>query len=199
MPTTIRTVCVYAGSSPGADPAYAEAAAALGAEIARRGLGMVYGGGTVGLMGVAANAALAGGAPVTGIIPASLHAREISKVDLTELLVVGSMHERKFLMAERSDAFIALPGGVGTIEELVEALTWTQLGIHAKPVGVLDVNGYWEPLTALLDRARDERFVRPEHRGLLISGDAPGALLDALAAWEPRGIDKWMDGGPSAI
>lgn len=199
MPTTIRTVCVYAGSSPGADPAFGDAAAALGAEIARRGMGMVYGGGTVGLMGIVANAALAGGAPVTGIIPASLHAREISKVDLTELVVVGTMHERKFLMAEKADAFIALPGGVGTIEELVEALTWTQLGIHHKPVGVLDVGGYWEPLTALLDRARDQRFVRPEHRDLLIAGTEPGALIEALAAWEPRGLDKWMDGGPAAL
>lgn len=195
----LRTVCVYAGSSTGADPAYAAAAEALGAEIARRGLGMVYGGGTVGLMGVVAEAALAGGAPVTGIIPAALHAREISKVDLTELLVVQTMHERKFLMAERSDAFAALPGGVGTIEELVEALTWTQLGIHAKPVGLLDVAGYWGPLAAMMDAAREARFVRPEHRSLLISEDDPAALLDALAAWEPLALDTWMDGGPPGI
>ncbi len=198
MPT-LRTVCVYAGSSPGADPAYAEAAEALGAEIARRGMGMVYGGGTVGLMGIAANAALAGGAPVTGVIPRALHEREISKVDLTELVVVGSMHERKFQMAERSDAFAALPGGVGTIEELVEALTWTQLGIHAKPVGLLDVAGYWGPLTAMMDAARDARFVRPEHRSLLLRESDPAALLDALEAWQPRALDKWMDGGPPAI
>jgi len=195
----LRTVCVYAGSSPGADPAYAEAAAALGREIGRRGMGMVYGGGTVGLMGIAADAALAAGAPVTGIIPAALHAREISKIDLTELVVVDSMHERKFLMAERSDAFAALPGGVGTIEELVEALTWTQLGIHRKPVGLLDVAGYWEPLTTMLDAARDARFVRPEHRDLLLSEHEPAALLDALAAWEPLALDKWMDGGPPAV
>jgi uncharacterized protein (TIGR00730 family) len=195
----IRTVCVYAGSSPGADPAYAAAAVALGAEIARRGWGMVYGGGTVGLMGIAANAALEGGAPVTGIIPAALHAREISKVDLTELVVVETMHERKFLMAERSDAFAALPGGVGTIEELVEALTWTQLGIHAKPVGLLDTAGYWAPLAAMMDAARDARFVRPEHRALLLSAAESAALLDALAAWEPLVLDKWMDGGPPGI
>lgn len=195
----LRTVCVYAGSSPGADPAYAEAAAALGAEIARRGMGMVYGGGTVGLMGVAAAAALEGGAPVTGIIPAQLHAREISKVDLTELVVVETMHERKFEMARRADAFAALPGGVGTIEELVEALTWTQLGIHAKPVGLLDAAGYWGPLRAMMDAARDARFVRDEHRALLLSEGTPAALLDALEAWEPVGIDKWMDGGPAAI
>ncbi len=195
----LRTVCVYAGSSPGADPAYAAAAAALGAEIGRRGMGMVYGGGSVGLMGIAADAALAAGAPVTGIIPAALHAREISKIDLTELVVVDSMHERKFLMAERSDAFAALPGGVGTIEELVEALTWTQLGIHRKPVGLLDVAGYWAPLTTMLDAARDARFVRPEHRDLLLSEREPAALLDALAAWEPLALDKWMDGGPPAV
>jgi uncharacterized protein (TIGR00730 family) len=194
-----RTICVYAGSSPGDDPAYAEAAGELGREIGRRGMGMVYGGGSVGLMGIAANAALAAGAPVTGIIPRALHAREISKVDLTELLLVGSMHERKFLMAERSDAFVALPGGVGTIEELVEALTWTQLGIHSKPVGLLDVAGYWEPLRIMLDRARDARFVRPEHRDLLLSAPAPAALLDDLAAWRPLALDKWMDGGPPAV
>jgi uncharacterized protein (TIGR00730 family) len=196
--TALRTICVYAGSSPGADPAYAEAAATLGAEIARRGMGMVYGGGSVGLMGIAATAALEAGAPVTGIIPASLHAREISKVDVTELVVVETMHQRKHEMAARSEAFAALPGGVGTIEELVEALTWTQLGIHAKPVGLLDAAGYWAPLRAMMDAARDARFVRPEHRRLLLSEETPAALLDALEAWEPVGLAKWMD-GPDAI
>lgn len=195
----LRTVCVYAGSSPGADPAYAEAAAALGAEIAWRGMGMVYGGGSVGLMGIAATAALEGGAPVTGVIPARLHAREISKVDVTELVVVDTMHERKHVMAARADAFAALPGGVGTIEELVEALTWTQLGIHDKPVGLLDAAGYWGPLRAMMDAAREARFVRAEHRALLLSEETPAALIDALEAWEPVGIEKWMDGGAAAI
>jgi uncharacterized protein (TIGR00730 family) len=195
----LRTICVYAGSSPGADPAYATAAEALGAEIARRGMGLVYGGGTVGLMGVVADAAIATGAPVTGVIPRALHAREISHGGVTELLVVESMHDRKLAMAERADAFAALPGGVGTIEELVEALTWTQLGIHAKPVGVLDVAGYWEPLAALLDHARQARFVRPEHRDMLIRQTTVPGLLDALATWEPRAVDKWMEGGPPAI
>jgi uncharacterized protein (TIGR00730 family) len=190
---------VYAGSSPGADPRYARAAAALAREIAGRGLGVVYGGGMVGLMGVVANEALAAGAPVTGVIPRALDAREVSHTGLTELVVVETMHERKALMAARADAFVALPGGVGTIEELIEALTWTQLAIHDKPVGVLDAAGYWGPLRAMLDHAARERFVRPEHRATLLSHDDPAALLDALEAWEPAALAKWMDGGPPGI
>ena len=134
---------MYAGSSPGADPRYGLGASALAEEIARRGLGIVYGGGMVGLMGVVADAALAAGAPVTGVIPRALDAREVAHPGLTELVVVETMHERKALMAARADAFVALPGGVGTIEELIEALTWTHLAIHDKPVGLLDVAGYW--------------------------------------------------------
>ncbi|HTI35751.1 MAG TPA: TIGR00730 family Rossman fold protein [Miltoncostaea sp.] len=186
-------VCVYAGSSPGADPAFVEAAAALGRTIARRGLELVYGGGAVGLMGAVADAAMAAGGRVTGIIPRALEAREIGHRQVTDLVVVETMHERKALMAQRSSCFAALPGGIGTLEELVEALTWTQLGIHRKPVGLLDVNGYWRPLLALLDHAVEQRFVLPEHRGDLISRPDPDELLDALAAWTPSHDDKWID------
>lgn len=154
---------------------------------------MVYGAGAVGLMGVVADAALAAGGSVVGIIPRALDAREIAHRGLTELVVVETMHERKALMAGRSDAFIALPGGVGTLEELIEALTWTQLGIHHKPVGLLDVSGYWDPLETLIDHAVEQRFVRPEHRRDLLSDTDPGALIDALAAWRPERLDKWQD------
>jgi uncharacterized protein (TIGR00730 family) len=186
-------VCVYAGSSPGADAVFAEAAAALGRTIAERGLELVYGGGAVGLMGAVADAAMAAGGRVTGIIPRALEEKEIGHREVTELLVVETMHERKALMAQRSACFVALPGGIGTLEELVEALTWTQLGIHRKPVGLLDVAGYWRPLLALLDHAVEQRFVRPEHRGDLLSGTDPDVLLDALAAWRPSHDDKWID------
>jgi uncharacterized protein (TIGR00730 family) len=195
----LRTICVYAGSSPGADPRYAEAAAALGREIGRRGMGVVYGGGMVGLMGVVADAALAAGAPVTGVIPRALDAREIAHGRLTELVLVETMHERKALMADRSDAFVALPGGIGTMEELIEAFTWTQLAIHEKPVGLLDVAGYWAPLGAMLDRAVEARFLSAERRATLLSDEDPAALLDALAAWEPAPLGLWMDGPPPAI
>jgi uncharacterized protein (TIGR00730 family) len=195
----LRTICVYAGSSPGADPRYAEAAAALGREIGRRGMGVVYGGGMVGLMGVVADAALAAGASVTGVIPRALDAREIAHGRLTELVLVETMHERKALMADRSDAFVALPGGIGTMEELIEAFTWTQLAIHEKPVGLLDVAGYWAPLGAMLDRAVEARFLSAERRATLLSDEDPAALLDALAAWEPAPLGLWMDGPPPAI
>jgi uncharacterized protein (TIGR00730 family) len=184
---------VYAGSSPGADPAFGEAATALGRAIAARGLELVYGGGSVGLMGAVADAAMEAGGRVTGIIPRALEEREIGHRDVSDLLVVETMHERKAMMAQRSKCFVALPGGIGTLEELIEALTWTQLGIHRKPVGLLDVSGYWGPLLALLDHAVEQRFVRPEHRGDLLSGTDPDDLLDALAAWRPSHDDKWID------
>jgi uncharacterized protein (TIGR00730 family) len=186
-------VCVYAGSSPGADPAFAEAAAALGRTIASRGMELVYGGGAVGLMGAVANAAMAAGGRVTGIIPRALEEREIGHREVSDLVVVETMHERKAMMAQRSRCFVALPGGIGTLEELIEALTWTQLGIHRKPVGLLDVSGYWGPLLALLDHAVEQRFVLPEHRGDLLSGTDPDDLLDALVAWRPSHDDKWID------
>jgi uncharacterized protein (TIGR00730 family) len=189
----LSSICVYAGSSPGARPAYAQAAQALGEAIARRGLGLVYGGGDVGLMKVVADTAMAAGGAVTGIIPRTLLEREIGHGALTELLVVETMHERKLAMAERADAFIALPGGIGTVEELVEVLTWTQLGVHDKPCSVLDVEGYWQPLLALLDHAVAERFLPEQHREMLLSDTEPDALLDALEAWQPRSVPKWLD------
>lgn len=189
----MRTVCVYCGSSAGADPVYVEAARALGALLAERGLGLVYGGARVGLMGAVADAALAAGGSVVGVIPASLQSRELAHGGLTELVVVDSMHERKAIMAERSDAFLALPGGLGTLEELFEVLTWAQLGIHAKPCGVLDVAGYWSPLLAFLDRAVALGFVTQLSRDLLMVEDDGARLLDRFAAYEPAPRRRWLD------
>jgi uncharacterized protein (TIGR00730 family) len=187
------TICVYAGSNPGTDPAHARAAEALGTLLARRGIGLVYGGGRVGLMGAVADAVLAAGGTAVGIIPAHLEERELAHRGLTELIVVGSMHERKTLMAERSDAFVALPGGLGTIEELVEAATWTQLGIHDKPVGLLDSAGYWAPFDAFLEGSVAAGFLHPEHRKAIVRDADPAALLDALEAWRPVRVQKWLE------
>jgi uncharacterized protein (TIGR00730 family) len=189
----LTSICVYAGSSPGARPAYTAAARSLGEAIAGRGLGLVYGGGDVGLMKEVADAAMRAGGHVTGIIPRTLMEREIGHGALTELLVVETMHERKLAMAERADGFIALPGGIGTVEELIEALTWTQLGVHDKPCSVLDVEGYWAPLIQMLDHAVAERFLPPQHRAMLLSATEPDALLDALEAWQPLSVPKWLD------
>lgn len=172
----LRRVCVYAGSRPGVDSAYADAAAGLGRLLAAEGIGVVYGGGRVGLMGVMADAALAAGAEVVGVIPQALMEREVAHAGV-DLRVVGSMHERKALMAELADAFVALPGGMGTLEEVVEMATWAQLGIHGKPVGVLNVAGYYDALAAWLDTAVDRGFLRPEHRGLLRVERDAGELL----------------------
>ncbi|CAN5668373.1 TIGR00730 family Rossman fold protein [soil metagenome] len=193
VPASLRRVTVFCGSNPGTDPAYADAARALGAELVERGIGLVYGGGAVGLMGIVADAVLAAGGEVTGIIPQHLWDKEVGHRGLTELLVVGSMHERKLAMADKADGFVALPGGVGTFEELFEVLTWTQLGIHHKPVGVLDVAGFYTPLLALLDTAVAAGFLRPGHREILQSATTPAAILDQLAAWRPVEIQKWLD------
>ncbi len=190
---TLRRVTVFCGSNPGTDPAFVAAAEALGTELVRRGIGLVYGGGAVGLMGVVADAVLAAGGEVTGVIPQHLWAKEVGHRGLTELLVVDSMHERKLAMADRADAFVALPGGVGTFEELFEVLTWTQLGIHQKPAGVLDVAGFYGPLLGFLDRTVAAGFLRPAHRALLLDATDPADLLDRLAAWRPVTVDKWLD------
>jgi uncharacterized protein (TIGR00730 family) len=187
----LHRVCLYAGSSPGADPAYAEAAANLATLLARRGIGIAYGGASVGLMGTLADAAMAAGGEVIGVLPRALGSREIGHRHLTRLEIVETMHERKARMAELSDAFIALPGGVGTLEELVEALTWTMLGIHAKPVGLLSVGGYYDALETFLDQARDRGFVRPEHRALLLSDADPATLVERLVQWEPVHASRW--------
>jgi uncharacterized protein (TIGR00730 family) len=189
----MRRVCVFCGSSNGANPVYLEAARAMGRALAGRGIGLVYGGGSTGLMGVVADAALEAGGEVVGVIPRALQLRELAHGGLTALHVVGSMHERKARMAELADGFIALPGGMGTLEELAEMITWAQLGLHAKPVGLLDVAGYYAPLTAFFDRATAEGFIRREHRGLVVVGTEPGALLDRFAAWTPPQIERWID------
>jgi uncharacterized protein (TIGR00730 family) len=189
----MRSVCVFCGSSLGADPAYSQAAAALGQEVARRNLRLVYGGGNLGLMGVVADAALAAGGEVLGVIPRALEAREVAHQGLTELIVVETMHDRKAKMADLADAFLALPGGYGTFEEFCEVLTWTQLGIQAKPCGLLNVKGYYDPLLALFDRAAAEGFLRPENRGLVLTDTTAAVLLEKLAAWVPTTTDKWLD------
>jgi len=189
----MERVCVFCGASSGRSPAYAEAARALGAAAAGRGLGIVYGGGRVGLMGALADAALAAGGEVIGVIPQELVDRELAHGGLTELRIVGSLHERKALMAELADAFVALPGGFGTLDELLEQLTWSQLGLHAKPVALLDVAGYWAPLIALARHATEEGFVREADLGAIVVGTDADALVDALVASEsrPRPRPKW--------
>ena len=189
----MRRLCVFCGSSTGNQPLYTDVAVRLADELARRGMGLVYGGGSVGLMGVLADAALARGVSVDGVIPRHLNDLEIGHKGLTKLHVVDSMHERKALMAELSDGFMALPGGVGTLEELVEVYTWGQLGLHTKPVGLLDVAGYYGPLIAFLDQAVTEGFIRSEHRKFLLEGQDPAELLNAMGAWVPPRVPKWLD------
>lgn len=181
----MRRVCVFCGSSAGTRPDYAEAARATGRLIAERGLGLVYGGGEVGLMGIVANAALAAGGEVIGVIPEALMRMEVGHPNLTALHVVGTMHERKAMMAELSDGFIALPGGIGTLEELFEVWTWGQLGLHPKPLGLLDVAGYYDPLHTFLDHTVAEGFLKDRHRAMVAVESAPAALLDRLAAYRP--------------
>lgn len=181
----MRRICVFAGSSRGTREQYAEAARALGRELAARGLGMVYGGSSMGLMGLAADAALAAGGEVIGILPRGLFKREVAHTGLTELREVGSMHERKALMSDLADGFIALPGGYGTFDELFEIVTWSQIGLHAKPIGLLDAAGYFAPLVALVAHAAREGFVPPSHASLLLRAETPAALLDAFATYRP--------------
>jgi hypothetical protein len=188
----VRRVCVFCGSSPGRDPRYAEAAAALAQGLSARGLGVVFGGGSVGLMGVLADHALAAGVPVTGVIPHGLAARELAHRGVADMRVVPTMHARKALMAELADGFVALPGGIGTFEELFEIVTWGQLGIHRKPVGVLNVGGYYDPLVALLDHAVAEGFVTAENRRLVTVDSSPERLLDRMAAHEPPPAPSWI-------
>jgi uncharacterized protein (TIGR00730 family) len=180
MADAVASVCVFCGSSAGSAPEYAGAARALGRALAARGLELVYGAGHVGLMGVLADAVLQAGGRVVGFIPRALAGRELAHQGLSELHVVGTMHERKAAMADRAGAFVALPGGFGTADELFEILTWAQLGIHAKPVGLLNVQGYFDPLLAWVERAVQEGFVRDTHRGMLLVGDDPEALLEAV-------------------
>lgn len=186
-------ICVFAGSSPGARGAYAKAARALGEELVSRGLDLVYGGSKVGLMGVVADAVLEGGGRVTGVIPKALVAKEVAHEGLTELRVVASMHERKALMAELAGGFIALPGGMGTLEELLEILTWSQLGFHGKPSGLLNAEGYYDGLVEFFDHLVRERFVKEAHRAMALVEADPGLLLDAMSAYVPPRVAKWLD------
>ena len=188
----MRRICVFCGSSPGRDPRYAEQAAALARELASRGIGVVFGGGSIGLMGVLADHALAAGGAVIGVIPHGLAARELAHRGVADMRVVATMHARKALMAELADGFVALPGGMGTLDELFEIVTWSQLGIHRKPVGVLNVGGYYDPLVALLDHAVAGGFVSAENRGLVIVDEEPAALLDRMAAHEPPAAPAWV-------
>jgi uncharacterized protein (TIGR00730 family) len=181
----IRSICVFCGASTGHDPRYAAAATLSGETLARRGIRLVYGGGRLGLMGALADAALAAGGEVVGVIPRGLVDRELAHPGLTELVIVDTLHERKAEMARRSEAFIALPGGLGTLEELAEVLSWAQLDLHAKPIGLLDVGGYFDSLGMFLDHAVGEGFVAERHRRMLLRDDDLGALLDQFARWEP--------------
>ena len=189
----MKSICVFCGSNPGNHPDYAGAARALGTAIARRGATLVFGGAEVGLMGITADAALAAGGQVIGIIPQRLMDKEIGHKGLTRLEAVGSMHERKARMAELSDGFVNLPGGTGTLEEMFEVWTWGQLGFHAKPIGVLNVRGFYDPLMAFLDHQRDEGFVKPALRDTLISHTDADALLDAMAAYQAPVVQKWVE------
>lgn len=188
----MKRVCVFCGSSPGVRPGYTDAARALGYEIVGRGMSLVYGGGRVGLMGVIADAVLEAGGEVTGVIPHALASREVAHHGLTDLRVVDSMHTRKAMMAALADAFIAMPGGFGTYEEFFEVVTWTQLGVHRKPCGLLNVEGFYDPLVGLLDHAVAEGFVRSQHRAtVLVDGD-PARLLEALSAVTLPDVAKWI-------
>jgi uncharacterized protein (TIGR00730 family) len=192
MTTPFRSVCVYCGASSGHDPVHAEAARALGREMAQQRLALVYGGGHVGLMGIIADAVLDAGGEVTGVIPKALMDTEVGHDRLTRLMVVKDMHERKALMAELANGFIAMPGGIGTLEELFEAMTWAQLGFHEKPVGLLNVNGFYDKLLAFLSQLEQEGFLRAEHKNLLINESEPSALLERLREFRmPEGV-SWL-------
>lgn len=189
MPFT--RVCVYAGSQPGVNPAYVHAATALAGALAERGAGVVFGGGSLGLMGALADASLEHGNEVIGVIPRFLDEREVAHRG-TQLRVVETMHERKMLMADLADAFVVLPGGIGTLEEVVEMLSWSQLGLHRKPIGLLDAGGYWGPLLELVDHAIAEGFVRAEHRELVLFDEDPAVLLDQMEEWEGPDVARWL-------
>ena len=191
--TTLRRICVFCGSASGSKPVYAEAARELAREVARRGIGLVYGGGAVGLMGIAADAALEAGAEVIGVIPYGLLKREVGHGGGVAMHIVDTMHERKAKMAALSDGFVVLPGGFGTLEEAVEALTWLQLGIQAKGVVFLDVEGYWGPFLAALDHMATQGFIRPGHRPMAMRAATVAEALDALATFSPpAGTQAWL-------
>lgn len=192
MAIGFKRVCVFCGSSSGFRPCYSEAAKAVGSLLARQGIGMVFGGGRRGLMGVAADAALAAGGTVIGVIPRALVDLEVEHRGVTQLHVVETMHERKALMADLSDAFLALPGGYGTLEEFCEVVTWSQLGVHRKPCGLLNTEGYFHPLLDFFDRSVTEGFLKPEHRELVLDSGDPEQLLQQLAEFHVPLLEKWI-------
>lgn len=189
----IRKVCAFCGSSPGARPDYSLAAKKLGRRLADRGTGLVYGGARVGTMGDIADAVLKEGGEVIGVMPRLLVEKEVAHEHLTELHVIDTMHERKSLMADLSDGFIALSGGLGTLDELFEVVTWAQLGMHAKPCGLLNVCGYFDLLKAYLDHAVSERFIEPRHREMILMDESADALLDQFESYQPPVVEKWLD------
>ena len=189
----MRRICVFCGSNSGSKPEYRHAAEDVGRSLAQRGIELVYGGGNVGLMGVVADAALAAGGRVIGVIPQALASKEVAHWGLTDLRIVESMHERKALMAELSDAFIALPGGIGTMEEFFEVWTWSQLGYHAKPCGLINSGGYFDGLISFLDHMTAEHFLREQHRSMLFVAQMANELLVQFAAFQPPRVEKWID------
>jgi uncharacterized protein (TIGR00730 family) len=188
-----HSICVFCGSSTGNEPTYAEAARSLGAALASQKIRLVYGGGSVGLMGILADAVLEHGGSVVGVIPQALWDREVGHRALTELHIVANMHERKAMMADLSDGFVALPGGIGTMEELFEAWTWAQLGVHEKPCALLNVSGYFDALLTFIDHMVAQGLLRHEHREMLIVADNPGALLSRIESYNPPIVAKWLD------
>jgi uncharacterized protein (TIGR00730 family) len=188
----LKRICIFCGSSTGFNPVYRESAMAVGQYLAEKNIGLVYGGGSVGLMGAVAEAALTAGGEVIGIIPKDLYDKEIAHLGLRQLCVVGSMHERKALMGELSDAFIALPGGFGTLEELMEVITWSQLGIHLKPCGILNVAGFFDPLLAMCDYAVEQGFIRSVDRALVITDSEPEKLIDRVCSFKVPTATKWL-------
>ena len=188
----LSALCVFCGSNPGADPVYAENARRMGQILANRSITAVYGGGRVGLMGALADAVLEAGGRVIGVIPEALKRREVAHQGLTELRVVQTMHERKQIMADLSDGFIAMPGGFGTFEEFCEVLTWSQLGLHTKPCGLLNVKGYYTGLLALFDHALTEQLLHPRNRAMVIAEPEPKALLDAMVRYRAPAVEKWL-------
>jgi uncharacterized protein (TIGR00730 family) len=191
----MKRICVFCGSSPGVRPEYADAAQAMGRALAGQGMGLVYGGGRVGLMGIVADAVMQAGGEAVGVIPEALMRREVGHQALTELHVVGSMHERKALMADLSDGFVAMPGGYGTFEEFCEVITWSQLGIHPKPCALLNVAGYYDALLAMFDHGVAEGFIRPQHRAMVLTEADPDRLIEQMRSFVPPDAEKWITPG----
>jgi uncharacterized protein (TIGR00730 family) len=189
----MKRICVFCGSNPGFRPVYAQAAAELARLLVKLGIGIVYGGGNIGLMGVLADTATAEGGEVIGVIPRALFAKEVGHSGIADLRIVGSMHERKALMAELADGFIAMPGGWGTFDEFCEILTWAQLGLHRKPCGILNTDGYYDPLLAMFDHCVAEGFLKPEYRPMVLAASGPAGLIEKMRAYRAPSLDKWID------